>query len=48
MQLKLTVHVKPGEIQIFRIFIAKISFFGYIWLKIGYFELGDDYDVNVT
>ena len=28
--------------------IAKISIFVYISLEIGYFELGDDYDVTVT
>ena len=42
---------KPGEIPIFRTFLAKFSIFSifaYISLKIGYFELGDDYDVTVT
>ena len=37
-----------GEIQIFRTFWAKLSIFAYISLKIGYFELGDDYDITVT
>ena len=42
---------KPGEIPIFRTFLAKFSIFSifaYISLKIGYFELDDDYDVTVT
>ena len=40
---------KPNtvEIPIFRSFLAKFSFFAYISLKIGYFELGDDYDFTV-
>ena len=38
---------KPGEIPIFRTFLAKFSIFAYISLKIGYFELSDDYDVTV-
>ena len=36
---------KPGEILIFGTFLAKLSIFAYILLKIGYFELGDDSDV---
>ena len=39
---------KPGEIPIFRTFLAKFSILAYISLKIGYFELGHDYDVTVT
>ena len=35
---------KPGEILIFRTFLAKFSILAYISLKIGYFELGHDYD----
>ena len=38
----------PGEIPMLRTFLAKFSSFAYISLKIGYFELGDDYDVTVT
>ena len=57
MQLKLTEYVritishlykpKTCEIWIFRTFIAKFPIFAYILLKIGYFELGDDYEVTV-
>ena len=39
---------KPGEILILGTILAKISIFVYISLEIGYFELGDDYDVTVT
>ena len=38
----------PTEIPICRIFVAKLSIFTYISLKIGYFELSDYYDVTVT
>ena len=58
MQLKLTENVriifpliykpKPGEIPMFKTFVAKFSIFAYISLTIGYFELGDYYDVTVT
>ena len=51
MKLKLTKYVTisiflfinqtPGEIPIFRTFLAKL-------LKIGYFQIGHDYDVTVT
>ena len=56
MQLQLTAYVKitiflfigqkPGEISIFRTFIANSPIFAYILQKSGYFELGDDYDVT--
>ena len=39
---------KTCEILIFRTFLAKFSIFAYISLKIGYFKLGDDYDVTET
>ena len=39
---------KPIEILIFRTFIAKFSIWAYISLKIGYFELGHNYDITVT
>ena len=39
---------KPGEIPIFRTFVAKFSIFAYISLKIGHIELGDEYDLTVT
>ena len=42
------IRLKPGEILIFRTFLVQFSIFAYILLKIGYFELGDDYDVTVT
>ena len=38
---------KPGEIRIFRTFSAKFLILAYISLKIGYFELGHDYDATV-
>ena len=38
----------PGEIPIFRTFLAKFSILAYNSLKIGYFELKHDYDVTVT
>ena len=38
---------KPGEIPIFRTFLAKFSISAYS-LKIGYFGFGHDYDVTVT
>ena len=38
---------KPGEIPIFRTFLAKFSILAYISLKISYFELGHDYEVTV-
>ena len=38
----------PGEIPIFRTFLAKFSIFAFVSLKIGYFELGDDYVVTVA
>ena len=37
---------KPGEIPIFRTYLEKFSVLAYIPLKIGYFELGHDYDVT--
>ena len=37
----------PGKIPIFRTFKGKFSMFAYISLKIGYFELGEDYDITV-
>ena len=42
------INQKPGEIPIFRFFLTKFSILAYISLKIGYFELGHDYDVTVT
>ena len=58
MAFKLTVYInmsfptliiqKLGDISIFRTFLAKCSILAYISLKIGYFELGHDYDVTVT
>ena len=39
---------KPGEIPIFRTFSAKFSIFACISPKIGYSDLGNDYDVTVT
>ena len=59
MVLKLTVYIrnvmsfsynpKPVEILIFRpFFLAKFSILVYFSLKIGYFELGHDYEVTVT
>ena len=42
------MQLKCGEILIFTTFLAKRSFFAYISLKIGYFELGDEYEVTVT
>ena len=39
---------KLGEIPIFRSFLATFSIFAFISLKIGYFELGDDYDLTAT
>ena len=58
MQLKLTEYVritialfykpKPGEVIMIRTSLAKFSIFAYISVKIGYIELGDDYDVTVT
>ena len=43
-----SISPKPSEILMFRTFLAKILIFAYFPLKIGYFELGDDYDVTVT
>ena len=58
MQMKLTEFVririsllykpKRREILIFRTLLAKFPIFSYISLKIGYFELSDDYAVTVT
>ena len=39
---------KPGEILIFRTFLAKFSILAYISLNIGYFEFVHDYGVTVT
>ena len=55
MVLKLTVYfrniisfshkAKNSEIPIFRTFLAKFSSFAYVSLKIGYFELGHNYEL---
>ena len=39
---------KPGEIPIIRTVLGTFSILAYITIKIGYFELGHDYDVTVT
>ena len=48
LPLSFFISQKRGEILIFRTFLAKFSIFAFISLKIGYFELGNDYEVTVT
>ena len=38
---------KPGEIMIFRTFLAKFSILAHISLKMGYIEFSHDYDLTV-
>ena len=47
MSFPALVSQKLCGISIFRIFLAKSSILAYISQKIGYFELGHDYDVTV-
>ena len=48
MSFSSPISQQPGEIPIFRTFLVKFSILAYISLKIGYFELGHDYDVTLT
>ena len=53
MVLKLTVHIRnvislSSKPKTDRTFLANFSILAYISLKIGYFELGYDYDVTLA
>ena len=46
MSFSSLISQKPGENLTSRTFFAKFSILAYISLKIGYFELGHDYDIT--
>ena len=47
-RIRFFISLKSGEIPIFRTFVAKFPIVVYFSLKIGYFELDDEYNVTVT